>query len=148
MDGQYSWRAAVGQGAAIVGTLLAAGPARADNLGAIGPALAALVVLALTAFLVIVVAIPAAVASRASAPPRRWKLPFAVVGLLLSVAGLVIAGMAASEHARGMWGDVVFFGVVPVLTAVLSLLACLRLLRFALSTTFGIRRHARRTGKE
>lgn len=105
--------------------IAAAPPARADNLGAIGTAYAFLIVLGVAAALLLI-ALVAGVASRRSAPRRRWKLPFAVVGLLACIPAIVIAYDTAPALFDGP--DAVLGLVLPFAVFV-TLLACLNLLR-------------------
>jgi hypothetical protein len=107
--------------------LVTAAPALADNLGAIGRAFGALIVLAV-ALLVLVVGSVAAVAGRRRAPRRTWKLVFGGLGLLATGAALVLNLTADAALGGAHPLDVVLIGVVPTALSVLALLACARLL--------------------
>lgn len=107
--------------------VLAPTPARADDLGAIGWGAAFLLVVGV-AVVVLVLGVIAAVAGRAGAPRRRWKAPYAVVGLLLTGAALVLDLLVATSLAGRHGADFLALGVAPSVLSALALLACARLL--------------------
>lgn len=113
--------------AVALAALLAAAPALADNLGAIGRAYTAMIVLAV-AVVVLLVGLVALVAARRKGPRRVWKIVFGALGLLGSGAALVLNVMADASLGGMQTEDVVLIGVVPTTLSVLALLACARLL--------------------